>query len=129
MFRTFVVREPSHANAACHLINANWQAMVEAGKPLAVIVQEYRAKRSLDQNRRYWLLLNNIAENAWVNGRRFSSEAWHEHFKRLHIGLEETPGGGSIGISTTSLSVGEFADYMTKVEAYAADELGIETII
>ena len=41
-------------------------------------------------------------------------------------GLEEVPDGRSVGISTTTLSVAEFAEYMTKVEAYAVDEFGIE---
>jgi hypothetical protein len=42
------------------------------------------------------------------------------------IGSEELPHGGTAGISTTSLSVAEFAEYVGKVEAYAASELGIE---
>ena len=47
-------------------------------------------------------------------------------FKARLIGLEEVPDGRSVGISTTTLSVSDFAEYMTKVEAYAVEELGIE---
>jgi hypothetical protein len=100
--------------------------MADAGKPLAVTVQEHKAKRSVEQNRLYWLLLNEIAEAGWVSGRRFSAEAWHEFFKVKFIGCEECPNGGTMGISTTTLAVSDFSDYIGKVEAYAATELGIE---
>ena len=53
-------------------------------------------------------------------------EAWHEHFKRSLIGCDELPNGGTAGISTTTLSVGEFSEFLNKVHVYAIDELGIE---
>jgi len=128
LLRTFILREEVNANALWSFLKANWRHTAKAGKPLAVMVQEYKAKRSGDQNRYYWRTLNEIAEQAWVGGRQFSADAWHEHFKRQMIGHEELPHGGTAGISTTSLSVAEFAEYVGKVEAYAAGELGIELI-
>lgn len=126
MLRTFVLRGQPQAQLLWAFLKANWEALAQAGKPLAVTVTEYKSKRSLEQNKRYWALLNEIAEQAYVGGQQFSAEAWHEHFKRKYIGCEDLPGGGQIGISTTSLAVSEFADYMTKVEQFAVTELGVE---
>jgi hypothetical protein len=124
--RTFILRDKTHAEHLWNLLRNNWQAMADAGKPLAVTVQEHKAKRSVEQNRLYWQRLNEIAENAWIDGKRFSAEAWHEFFKIRFIGCEELPRGGTVGISTTTLCVADFSDYIGKVEAYATTELGIE---
>ena len=126
LLHTFILREEVNANALWSFLKANWRDTAKAGKPLAVTVQEYKAKRSGDQNRYYWQRLNEIAEQAWVGGKQFSADSWHEFFKRQMIGSEELPHGGTVGISTTSLSVAEFAEYVGKVETYAASELGIE---
>ena len=126
MLRTFILQDESRARALYQFLKSNWPACAKAEKPLAVTVQEHGAKRSRPQNKRYWkALLGEIAANAWVDGRQFSEDAWHEFFKGKFIGLEETPDGRQVGISTTTLSVAEFSEYMTKIEAYAAEELGL----
>lgn len=126
MLRTFVLRGDPQAQALRAFLRSNWRALAEAGKPLAVTVSEHKAKRSTDQNKRYWAILNEIAAGAWVNGKQFSADAWHEFFKAEFIGKEETPDGRQIGISTTTLDVAEFGEYMTRVEHYAAEQLGLE---
>lgn len=128
MLRTFVLRDEPNARALWQFLKNNWRALAGAGKPLAVTIQEHKAKRSVDQNKRYWAILNEIAANAWVSGRQFSAEAWHEFFKAKFIGYEETPDGRLHGISTTTLNVAEFGDYMTRIEVYSTDELGISII-
>jgi hypothetical protein len=126
MMRVFVLRGEQQAQSLWAFLRQNWQAMADANKPLSVTVAEHKSKRSGEQNKRYWAVLNEIAEQAWVAGKQFSSDAWHEYMKRKFIGAEDLPGGGQIGISTTALSVAEFSDYTTKIEAYAATELGVE---
>jgi hypothetical protein len=108
------------------LLCGNWKAFSDAGRPLAVSVHEHKTKRSIDQNKRYWAILRQIAELGWIHGKTFSAEAWHEFFRRYFIGYEDVPYGQMVGISTTTLTVADFADYMTKVEAYAVEEFGIE---
>lgn len=129
MMRTFVLRGEPQAQNLWAFLKANWQALAQAGKPLAVTVTEYKTTRSIEQNKRYWSILNIIADFAWVNGVQFSAEAWHEYFKRKYIGHVDLPNGGTVGISTTSLSVAEFGDYMLLVERCAAEELGVEVTI
>lgn len=126
MLRTFVLRDEINARALWSFLKNNWMARAGEGKPLAVTIQEHKAKRSDEQNKRYWVVLNEISAKAWVNGRQFSADAWHEFFKTKFIGYEETPDQRRIGISTTTLAVAEFGEYMTRIEAYAVDDLGIE---
>src|SRR3990167_10395589 len=85
-------------------------------------VREYLKSRSLAQNARYWgHVFPYIAEQVTVEGRKFSAECWHERFKREFIGREELPSGEVVGKSSQKLKVTEFADFMTKVEAWAVD--------
>lgn len=128
MLRTFILRDDMNAAALWAFLKNNWKPMATDGKPLAVTVTPHKAKRSSDQNKRYWAILNEIAENAWINGQQFSAESWAEFFKGKFIGFEETPDGRRIGISTTTLDVSEFNEYTTRIEVYAAAELGIEII-
>lgn len=124
--RLFVLRADSNAQALWAFLRSNWRQMADAGKPLAISVAEHKSKRSIEQNKRYWAMLHEIASGAWLGGKQYSAEAWAEYFKREFIGSEELPGGGSIGISTTTLNVEEFAAYMTRIEVYAATDLGVE---
>lgn len=126
MRRTFILREERNKAALYATLDANWRAMAEQGKPLAVDVHEHKDKRSVEANKYYWTLLRFIASNAWLDGKRYSDEAWHEHFKQAMIGYEELPNGKQMGISTTKLNVSEFADYLRNIEQYAAGELGLE---
>lgn len=109
-------------------LKANWKTLANQGRPLAVTVTEYKSKRSIEQNKRYWAVLQQISEQAFLEGVCYNAEAWHEYFKRMFIGCIDLPDGGSLGQSSTLLTVAEFADYMTKVEVYAASELGVEIL-
>lgn len=126
--KRFVIYGQEHAAQLLAFVKANAKAMADAGRPLAVTVEEHKAKRSNAQNRRYWALLRQISESAFVNGRQYGDDAWHEFFKRRFIGLEELPGGHESGISTATLDVAGFGEYMEQIEAYAATDLGIELL-
>lgn len=126
MRRTFILHNERNAAALHAFLKANWRAMAEQGKPLAVEVREHKDKRSVEANKYYWKLLEFIATNAWINGKQYSKEAWAEHFKMQFIGYEELPSGKQIGISTTKLNVAEFAEYLRNIEQYAVCDLGLE---
>lgn len=126
MIRTFVLRDEVNCRQLYAFLRSNWLAMAQAGKPLAVLIAEHKAKRSGQQNRFYWgATLRTIAENAWVDGKRFSENAWHEYLAGQFIGYEDMPGGGKTPISTTTLSVDEFSVYLERVMHYAATELNV----
>jgi hypothetical protein len=128
MQRVFVLRDDGHARNLWAFLKSNWQGMANAGKPLAVTVTEYKSKRSIEQNKRYWAILNEIADTAYVDGKQYSADSWHEFYKRKLIGCVDLPDGQLVGMSSTSLSVEEFGNYMMKVEVHATSELGCEII-
>lgn len=127
MQATIVLTSDSAAQRLWAVLRNNWRAMADQGKPLAVTIAEHKSKRSNEQNRLYWATLNDIAAHAWVDGKQHSAEVWHEYFRRRFIGMEELPGGGNCGISTTTLTVPEMAGYITRIQVYAAETFGIET--
>jgi hypothetical protein len=97
---------------------------------LRVIVTAQGEKRNNEQNKRLWgYVYQNISEQAWVNGKTFSREVWHEHYARKFGVMEEMvlPDGEIIQRrkSTTEMTVSEFAEFMQRVEADAASELGV----
>ena len=131
LYREFPLRSPSVWLALVAFVKANAAACMDRGRPLRVIVTEDEKKRNTEQNKRLWgYLYKTIAEQAWVGGKQFSKEVWHEHFARMFGVCEEMilPDGEIITRrkSTTEMSVGEFADFMTQIEVYAAQELGVE---
>lgn len=107
-----------------------WLSMADLGKPIAVEVSEYHAKRSSQANRRYWALVKEISENAWLGGRKYSKDAWHEHLKREILGTEEVvlPSGEIMfrGISTSNLNTAEFSEFLESAMLYAQQHLGME---
>lgn len=126
MNSTIVLHDESACKRLYALLRANWRQMAQAGKPLAVIVSEHKAKRNGEQNRLYWATLREIADSAWIDGRQYSDEAWHFYFRQRFIGHEDGPRGTTAPISTTTLSVAEFAAYVDRIMQYAAEELGVE---
>ena len=81
--------------------------------------------RSTEQNKRYWLLLNEISEKWRPAGVQYSPNTWHLFCKQRFLGAQDVvmPNGKTITVphTTTGLDVSEFNDYMTKVEALAAE--------
>jgi hypothetical protein len=99
------------------------QFLIRAEDDYELVLREHRKARSTEQNKRYWAILGEIAQTP-VQGQRFAAESWHEYFKGRFIGKEEVklPNGDIYNrpISTTTLDVIEFGDYMTQIEAWAA---------
>jgi hypothetical protein len=80
-------------------------------------------KRSNPQNRFYWLLIHQIAENVKPQGKEYSPEVWHEWAKQRFIGADEInlPNGKTMikGKSSADLDTAAFAEYMRSVEEFA----------
>jgi hypothetical protein len=117
-------------------IAAIQNAPIDPLRPLQVLVREEVKQRKPDQNALMWSgPLADIAAQAWIGGRQYSADVWHEHFKREHLPEEYdpelckegyrkwdfTPGGERILVgSTTQLTVRGFARYLTQVESDGA---------
>lgn len=130
VFREFELRDENVVAALWRFLKLNAKALAESGKPLWCIVTNDAKKRNNMQNSRYWkAVLAPIADQAWVEGRRFSSETWHILYAEKFLPMIEIPmPDGSIRMertSTTKLTVREFSEYMQQVEADASTELGI----
>lgn len=113
---------------------------LDAEHPLEIIIREEQRRRKLDQNGLMWVdQLAAIAAQAYVDGRTYSAEIWHEFFKELFLPEEYTdgitcegyakydymPNGKRVLVgSTTKLTMRGFADYLTEIEAYGAN-LGV----
>ena len=113
-----------------HVLRTFWinavLPFVTEGKRVLVIVTSHEAKRNAEQNKRYFgYVLKTIEAQAWVNGQQFGKA------RCANFGVMEEmvlPDGEVIQKrkSTTEMTVGEFAKYMTEVEHYAASELGCQ---
>jgi hypothetical protein len=121
----FTLRNKEAAAAAWNFIRENAAEQARIGQPLVVSVDAYQAKRSGEQNRRLWALMTDIAEQAVIDGARFSKEAWFEHFKSEYAPKQEGP-RGLVAVSTTQMTKQQFADFMTRIEVAAVQTLGVE---
>ena len=130
LYREFALRSPAVWPALVAFVKANAQAVLQRGGLLRVIVTEDEKKRTSEANRFYWgAVLETIAEQAWVDGRQFDKDVWHEYFSRQFLPKTEMvmPYGEIVlrRKSTTELTVSEFSDYLQRVQAEAANTLGV----
>lgn len=101
-----------------------------------VVIREPVKARGLDANAAMWAgPLKDIAEQAYVEGKAYPAEIWHEHYKLLYLPDEFDPelclegyvkwGYGPFGDrfligSTTQLTKKGFSQYLQQVEADGA---------
>lgn len=134
-----LVRSELQRNTALAKIS---QLPLDNDKPIEVIIREWSKPRKPDQNSLMWAgPLTDIAQQAYVSGRTYSPEVWHEYFKEKFLPEEYeegitkegyrkwdvSPTGSRILVgSSTHLTVKGFALYLTELEAHAATELGVQ---
>lgn len=108
--------------------------------PVEFVLREPVKARKQSQNDLMWAgPLADIAEQAYVGGRTYSAEVWHEYFKEQYLPEEYDPenckdgyvkwairpdGQRSLVGSTTQLTIKGFAQYLTQIEAHGAS-LGV----
>lgn len=107
----------------------NLGVWLESNAELEVCVRPYNSKRSVEQNRRLWKIYGELADKAWVNGRRYSAETWHEYCKGVLLGfdIKAMPDGTEVKtpISTTTLNTAEMTEYQNNIQSWAANEFKI----
>ena len=109
--------------------------------PLLVDIGPYKRNRSLEQNRRHWAMLDDIANYmaSVMDGEWYSPACWHELFCQRFLGTQvikicNVPGGNVTEFGhdeykvarhrSSKLSVSEFRDLDEQIEAYMADAYG-----
>lgn len=109
-------------------------------RPIELVLREERKDRGLDQNAAMWAgPLRDIEQQAWVGGRQYSAETWHEFFKREYLPEDADPelvkdgyrkwdidpsGNRVLVGSTTQLTRKGMGVYLKQIEAHGAD-LGV----
>lgn len=132
--RIVTTREDAHATALDAYRVA--QAVLANGKKARILTEQYDDDRTLRQNRFYWgACLREISEQAQINGQRYTIDAWHELFRRQFLGYEiekvhvagrKKPVINRRLKSTTKLKVKVFGEYLDKIQAFGAADLGVE---
>lgn len=130
-----VANNPVRAHEAVQQAWAMGKALTIAGRKFHITAAEAEDDRTLLQNRYYWrACLQEIAEQASINGQRWTAEAWHELFKRMFLGYEikkvRVAGKKRPTIirrlkSTAKLKVRAMGDYLDKVQAFASTDLSV----
>lgn len=135
---TFILRDDEIRKRAISILQ---HMPIDRNRPIQVLFREEPKKRKSDQNALMFAgPLRDISEQAWLDGRQFSVEIWHEYFKRqllpetydAELCLESyskwaiDPAGDRILVgSTTQLTVKGFAEYVEQVTAFGAS-LGVQ---
>ncbi len=82
-------------------------------------------KRSNDQNKRYWAILNALSEQLKTADGYYNPDTWHLYFKQKYLGMEEVrlPNRQILQQpkSSAELDKAAFNDYMIQVEQWAVD--------
>jgi hypothetical protein len=107
-----------------------WNASKSFDKPFEIVLRFLKDKRTIEQNRRMWKLLREVAATVWVDvdgkQRQFADKVWHLYFREQFIGVEETEmPDGSVKrdpISTTTLDVEGMTEYMNKIEQWCLEQ-------
>ena len=117
---------------------------IDAEAPIEVVFREEQKVRKMSANDRMWAgPLKDIEQQAFLNGRQFKAEVWHEYFKAEYLPEDDAPelptlardgyrkwdtgpaGNRVLVGSTTQLLKRGFALYMLQVEAFGAS-LGVQ---
>lgn len=139
--RTYVLISEMVREAALRVI-----ANLPVDGSMELVIQHKTKQRTDSQNRLMWgARLREISEQAWVGGKQYGAEVWHEYLKQKFLPegneedfarlvrspetyrkWDELPDGERVLVgSTTQLTTLGMSRYMTECEAYATQELGV----
>lgn len=136
--RRMLLRGPEQVERAIALLRT---VPLDDAKPLELLVREEVKARKLDQQALMWLgPLADLAEQAWLQGRQYAVEVWHEFCKKEFLPedfdpdlcLENyrkwdiDPAGDRVLVgSTTMLTIKGMAQHITQIHSLGGS-LGVE---
>lgn len=125
MMPTYILRNKDIAQRMVNYVKAVAGPAAAANRPVVVEISEYDEKRSSDQNRLLWQVLTDISEQVVVDGRRFTKEGWYGHYLELFAPKEDSP-RGLVPVGSSQMKKRQCAEFITKIQADAAQEYGVE---
>lgn len=128
--RTFVIRSGEDAQRLIAFLRHNAPAAIERGEPLEATIRVHKPIASDAQHRTIRLINEQIATQAWVRGRQYDHETWHEYIKRELLPEENSRGkkkwrylpdeSRELSMGTTDLNREEKSAYIDAQMAFAA---------
>ena len=130
--KTYILRDENVMRLMWAFLKANAKDMADKGQPLEARITVYKKSATDPQRSLIWIINEQIAQGAWVRGRRFDAETWHEYAKRELL-PEETrrgvqkwlalpDGQRELTMSTENLDREEKSTYIDKLLAFAAEQ-------
>lgn len=108
---------------------------------IEVVIRPFKRDCTAEQRALMWVRIAEIADQAWISGKQFSSAAWHIELKKMFLPegftegitkdkyekwVESPSGERELVGSTEMLTAKGKAEYMTQIEAFGAGELGVQ---
>jgi hypothetical protein len=82
LHREFKLENERVLQIAISFLSSNWKQLAADKTPLFLIATTAEEKRRAQQNKYYFgTVIRSIAEQAWIEGRQYSAEAWHEQIQ------------------------------------------------
>ncbi len=132
IYREFTLRGRADWQEVVAMVKAAAPTMARDGRPLRLILVDEGEDRLEEQVKFYFsAVIEPIAEQVWLDGRRFSEKAWHEQLKGMFLPPREMhmPDGTvqmvPPSIARGEITVGAMAEFIMKVEAHAATTYGV----
>ncbi len=94
------------------------------GQHYEVVIRLHQKKANYEQQKRHFARMGWLAENLWVDGKLFSKDTWHEHWKRQILGYSELPNGEKIGLPSPNTAK-EYAAFDNAIDQHLAEEYGV----
>ena len=98
-------------------------------KPHRIELKPYRHSRSLEQNALMWVWFRELSQSYQdAYGEWKSDQTWHDIFVDEFLTVEVTEVKGKVyklHTTTSELNVEEFSDFLTQIDQFCAEELGI----
>ena len=133
IYREYTLRGRADWAEVVATVRAAAPTMARDGRPLRVILVADDQDRLEEQVKAYFsLVIEPIAEQVWVDGRRFEAKAWHVVMKEKFLPSREMrlPDGTvkmvQPSIARGEISVRAMSEYMTKVASHASSDLGVQ---
>lgn len=117
--RQYIARsEAQLRNVAAVILGLN------PAKPWRIEIKRHSERRSLGQNRRYWVAIAEIASETGHSPDEIHTYAKHEFLPRRLVSLNDKD--VEVDGSSAELDAAGFSEYLERVIAWAASDFGIQ---